>query len=184
MALLYAPVADSPDVDGADQQQSSSADEAMAPSQQAAADTVYHDFLRSLTPEQLDFVRKDEQWPAIRTSANKTAKPSVAPHKKGDWSSQRSGFVKNVFLAMYEDSESDDETLLDLMFNGGKYDWLKDTAWVTRAVQARYRGNTRSKAFTALFQLCEIKCGACSCTNVRFSAACGGGAISILRRST
>ena len=126
---LYAPVAGSPvattDISGADQQQSSTADEAMAPSQQAAADSVYHEFLRSLTPEQLDFVRKDRQWPAIRTSSNKAAKPSVAPHKKGDWSSQRSGFVKNVFLAMYEDSQVDENTLLDNMFDCGKYDWLR-----------------------------------------------------------
>jgi hypothetical protein len=110
---LSALVADSAGVGGADtQHRSPSADESEASSQQVAADSVYHEFLRSLTPEQLDFVRKDEQWPAIRTSANKTAKPSVAPHKKNDWSSQRSGFVKNVFLAMYEGSESDDETLL------------------------------------------------------------------------
>ena len=174
MALLYAPVADSPDVDGADQQQSSSADEAMAPSQQAAADTVYHDFLRSLTPEQLDFVRKDEQWPAIRTSANKTAKPSVAPHKKGDWSSQRSGFIKQVFLQMHAASEVDENTLLDNMFDCGKYSWLKDTARVTRAVQTRYSGNTRGKAFTALFHLCEVKCGAYlaeSCFDEEYKAA-------------
>ena len=58
-------------------------------SQQAAADGVYHDFLQSLSEEELDFVRNDGPWPAIRTSANKTGKPSVAPHKKGDWSSQR-----------------------------------------------------------------------------------------------
>jgi hypothetical protein len=154
---LSALVADSAGVGGADtQHRSPSADESEASSQQAAADSVYHEFLRSLTPEQLDFVRKDEQWPAIRTSANKTAKPSGAPHKKGDWSSQRSGFIKQVFLQMHAASEVDENTLLDNMFDCGKYSWLKDTARVTRAVQAHYNGKTRAKAFTALFQLCEI----------------------------
>ena len=127
--------------------------------QQAAADAVYHASL-ALPPDKLDFVRKDEQWPAIRTSTNTTAVNYDTPRKKGDWSTQRSRFIKQVFLTMYADSESDEDTLLDLMFNGGKYDWLCDTARVIRAVQARYNGNTRAKAFTALFQLCEVKCGA------------------------
>jgi hypothetical protein len=61
---------------------------------------------------------------------------------------------------MHAASEVDENTLLDNMFDCGKYSWLKDTARVTRAVQARYNGKTRAKAFTALFQLCEIKCGA------------------------
>jgi hypothetical protein len=82
------------------------------------------------------------------------------PRKKGDWHTQRSRFIKEVFLTMFSDSESDEDTLLDLMFNDGKYDWLLDTPRVIRAVQARYKGNTRAKAFTALFQLCEVKCGA------------------------
>jgi hypothetical protein len=61
---LSALVADSAGVGGADtQHRSPSADESEASSQQAAADSVYHEFLRSLTPKQLDFVRKDEQWP-------------------------------------------------------------------------------------------------------------------------
>jgi hypothetical protein len=75
---------------------------------------------------------------------------------------------------MYEGSESDEGTLLDLMFNAGKYDWLKDTARVIRAVQARYGDKTRGKAFTALFQLCEVKCGAYlaeSCFDEEYKAA-------------
>jgi hypothetical protein len=131
----------------------------LPPSQQAAADAAYHSFLKALTPEQMDFVRNDDRWPVIRTSANKMAIKYGEARKKGDWSAQRSRFIKEVFLTMYEDSESDKDTLLDLMFNGGKYDWLKDTARVIRAVQARYNGKTREKAFTALFQLCEVKCG-------------------------
>ncbi len=106
------------------------------PSQQAAADAVYHQYLQSKTPEQMDFVRNDDQWPVIRSSTNKTAKKYGMPRKKGDWHTQRSRFIKQVFLTMYADSESDEDTLLDLMFNGGKYDWLKDTARVIRAVQA------------------------------------------------
>lgn len=44
-------------------------------SQQVAADAVYHDYLQSLSEEELDFVRNDGPWPAIRTSANKMGKP-------------------------------------------------------------------------------------------------------------
>ena len=134
--------------------------ESLSPSQQAAADAVYHAFLQALTREQMDFVRNDGQWPVVRSSTNKTAKNYDMPRKKGDWHTQRSRFIKEVFLTMFTDSESDEDTLLDLMFNDGKYDWLLDTPRVIRAVQARYRGNTRAKAFTALFQLCEVKCGA------------------------
>jgi hypothetical protein len=144
------------------------------PSQQAAADAVYHEMLSTLRPEDLDFVRNDEiQWPAIRTGHNKMGEPSPK-RKKGDWSAQRSRFIKQVFLQMYMDSESDEDTLLDLMFNGGKYDWLKDTARVIRAVQARYSNKNRGKAFTALFQLCEVKCGAYlaeSCFDEEYKAA-------------
>jgi len=132
----------------------------LPPSQQAAADAVYHEMLRGLTPEDLDFVRNDERWPVIRTSANKTAINYGEARKKGDWSAQRNRFIKQVFLTMSADSEEDEATLLDLMFTGGEYDWLKDTARVVRAVQARYKGDTRAKVFTALSQLCELKCGA------------------------
>ena len=133
----------------------------LPPSQQAAADAVYHGMLQALAPEDLDFVRNDKiQWPAIRSSTNKTGKPYDKPRKKGDWHTQRSRFIREVFLTMFLNSESDKDTLLDLMFNGVKYDWLLDTARVIRAVQARYKGNTRGKAFTLLFHLCEVKCGA------------------------
>ena len=134
--------------------------ESLPPSQQAAADAVYHAFLQALTPEQMDFVRNDDRWPAVRTSSNKTGKPYDKPRKKGDWHTQRSRFIKQAYLQMYADSDSDEVALLEKMFNGGKYDWLLDTSRVIRAVQVRYNGNTRAKAFTALFQLCEVKCGA------------------------
>ena len=62
-------------------------------SQQAAADAVYHDYLQGLSKEELDFVRNDGNWPAIRTSTNKTGAPNDRPRKKGDWHSQRSAFV-------------------------------------------------------------------------------------------
>ena len=108
----------------------------------------------------MDFVRNDDRWPAVRTSSNKTGKPYDKPRKKGDWHTQRSRFIKQAYLQMYADSDSDEVALLEKMFNGGKYDWLLDTSRVIHAVQVRYNGNTRAKAFTALFQLCEVKCGA------------------------
>ena len=151
------------------------------PSQQAAADAVYHQFLQSLTSEQLDFVRGQRRTVAGHpcTSTNKTAENHDKPRKKGDWHTQRSGFIKQVFLKMvflkmHADSEVDEDTLLDVMFDGGKYDWLKDTTRVIRAVQARYNDNTRAKAFTALFQLCEVKCGAYlaeSCIDEEYNTA-------------
>ena len=146
----------------------------LPPSQQAAADAVYHEMLRGLTPEDLDFVRNDDRWPVIRTSANKTAINYGEARKKGDWSAQRNRFIKQVFLTMSADSERDEAALLDLMFTGGEYDWLKDTARVVGAVQARYKGDTRAKVFTALSQLCELKCGAYlaeSCFDEEFKQA-------------
>ena len=56
--------------------------------QQAAADAVYHASL-ALPPDKLDFVRKDQQWPAIRTSTNTTAVNYDTPRKKGDWSTAK-----------------------------------------------------------------------------------------------
>eukprot|EP01047_Picozoa_sp_COSAG01_P045597 COSAG01_NODE_4216_length_5230_cov_54.626778_1_plen_381_part_10 len=129
-----------------------------AETQQSAADRVYHSYLQELTLEQLDFVRKGGQWPAIRTSRNKLGAADNKPCKKKDWHAQRSAFITEVFKTMQADADCDEQTVLDNMFDGGNYGWLLDTTAVICAVQKRYT-STRSKAFTALAQLCEVKCG-------------------------
>ena len=120
-------------------------------------DTVYHQSLQSLTPERLDFVRQDEQWPAIRTSQNKLAVPDEKPRTKKDWHSQRTRFIIQTYLGMHEGDDTDKEALLNNMFDDGKYSWVKDTARVIRAVQRAIPANTRAKAFIALSHLCDLR---------------------------
>ena len=60
---------------------------------------------------------------------------------------------------------------VDTMFDGGDYSWLRDTARVIRAVQARWPATgSRRNALTALMHLCEVKCGEFNST---FSAVHG-----------
>ena len=95
-------------------------------SQQAAMDERYHQYLQSLTPEQLDFVqldfvRQDEQWPAIRTSHNRLAEPGENPHTTKDWHSHRSRFIVQTYLEMHGGDDTVMETLLNKMFDDGNY---------------------------------------------------------------
>ena len=136
---------------------------ARALSEQGIADAAYEARLKSLTPKGLDFVNKNRLWPPYRTSMNPMAQhdgKTEETHKKGDWSAQRSRFIREIFNEMFtlhpERHTGTDGA--DALFDGGCYGWLQQTSQVINAVMLKYgAGSQVGKALTALMGLCEIK---------------------------
>ena len=136
---------------------------ARALSEQGIADAAYEARLKSLTPKGLDFVNKNRLWPPYRTSMNPMAQhdgKTEETRKKGDWSAQRSRFIREIFNEMFtlhpERYTGTDGA--DALFDGGCYGWLQQTSQVINAVMLKYgAGSQVGKALTALMGLCEIK---------------------------
>eukprot|EP01043_Picozoa_sp_COSAG02_P098229 COSAG02_NODE_34391_length_485_cov_0.461140_1_plen_161_part_11 len=137
--------------------------------EQQIADAAYLHRLVNLSLEELDFVRNKGAWPAIRTSRNAMAAPGTAQRKKNDWHDQRSQFILGTFAVLAKMftaqfcpaivDEFDQDALMTALFDNGEYSWIKSTACVVMAVQQRYGMDTgtRTKVFTALMHLCEVK---------------------------
>jgi hypothetical protein len=154
----------------AERGEATAAPTAAAPmTEQQVADRAYLQRLSNLTQEELDFVRKKGAWPAIRTSRNAMAAPGTAERKKNDWHDQRSQFIIGTFGVLAKlwtvqfcpgiVGGFHPDTVMAALFDNGDYSWVKSTACVVMAVQQRYGMDTgtRTKVFTALMHLCEVK---------------------------